>query len=968
MEEREDRPTPTPGPPPPSTADTAPGSSADSPKPKRRKVRKGTHTCWECKRRKVRCTFAQPGDAVCIGCTKRCLPCVSQEFPEDPTTPTVKSRLVGDRIVRVEAMIQQLVHQAGQNTGPSPIQPGSLPHLATQLPQLPVQLPPHPPHRRSREHSPDTATTTSSSSASSSATSASSMPTPSAASDTSTAVAAMPPHRSSSTHNHNFAKVVPSSIGGVNPQSFQELSAALLAVYPPQHDLDLIASCADTAYNYYQIVVRSQQDIQKSGFWPPGELHTRHTPQTHPVIIARQMLLIAMVLQGSDPLAKKELDGGQLSEPVRNIITRLGDTAARLVTANDALLDTLDTLDGLECIMLEAMYRGNAGRLRRAWLTWRRALSLAQLMCIPRRPHRNPASTSTTTAPVSVSVSSTFTSLSMTGTHSLDPQFLWYRILSAERFLCLLLGLPQAAFEAPVASNVMLRNDTPMGQLEQKLSMITSYILDRNDRGHRFDDHTTTEQIDREMQRIAATLPSRWWLAPNMAAVPPGDHEQSVWEMVRLTNQVLYYNILNQLHLPYMLHPPPSTTTTAADQRRLEYSRVTSVSASREVLSRYVLFRSFNSSACCCRLLEFFALMASLTLILVHIDGHRHTAQHGPASNVLAHQRLSDRAMMEEALDSMDLVGKLNEEDTISETSVDLLRQLLAIEADTAMGSSRALESLCSRTGLGGSRACDNTETNACDKADHAEGRAAASAAAAAGKLRISVPYVGFITIARDGEITKEAHPTQDTPTFSLSSNTGGGNGEGMVVPRLVPFSTPSPHQQQQQSHQTLPHHHQQQHQPHLGMVPDVNAQSPFPSCLGENDTITSNQSPVGLLYPGATTSSGPNNGNSIGAADPWAFQGVDMAFFDSLMRETSNVANVANVASVESRNCSTDATVNNDCTASPAVTVNTNPVNNNQPGASRNGSLWMSTTSGPHDVQQQQQQRQQQFMGSRVG
>ncbi|KAL1889239.1 hypothetical protein Sste5346_008993 [Sporothrix stenoceras] len=951
MEEREDRPTPTPG--PPSTADTSSvtghnpgGAGTDSPEPKRRKVRKGTHTCWECKRRKVRCTFAQPGDAVCIGCTKRCLPCVSQEFPEDPTTPTVKSRLVGDRIVRVEAMIQQLVHQAGQNPGSIPIQPGSLPHLATQLP---VQLPPHPPHRRSRDQSPDTATTATSSS-SSSATAASSMPTP-AASDTSTAVA-MP--------SHNFAKVMPSSIAA-NPQSFQELSSALLAVYPPQHDLDLIASCADTAYNYYQIVVRSQQDIQKSGFWPPGELRTRHTPQTHPVIIARQMLLIAMVLQGSDPLAQKELDGGQLSEPVRNIITRLGDTAARLVTANDALLDTLDTLDGLECIMLEAMYRGNAGRLRRAWLTWRRALSLAQLMCIPRRPHRNPASTSTTTAPVSVSVSSTFTSLSMTGTHSLDPQFLWYRILSAERFLCLLLGLPQAAFEAPIASNEMLRNDTPMGQLEQKLSMITSYILDRNDRGHRFDDHTTTEQIDREMQRIAATLPSRWWLAPNMAAVPPGDHEQSVWEMVRLTNQVLYYNILNQLHLPYMLHPPPSTIITAADQRRLEYSRVASVSASREVLSRYVLFRSFNSSACCCRLLEFFALMASLTLILVHIDGHRHTAQHGPASNVLAHQRLSDRAMMEEALDSMDLVGKLNEEDTISETSVDLLRQLLAIEADTAMGSSHALESLCSRNGgLGGSKECDSAEGAACDKADHAEGRAAASAAAAAGKLRISVPYVGFITIARDGEITKEAHPTQDTPAFSV----GGGSGEGMVVPRLVPSPIPSPHQTHQQAQQTLPHHHQQQqqHQPHLGMVPDVNAQPPFPSCLAENDPIASNQPPVGLLYPGATTSNTQHNGNSIGAADPWAFQGVDMAFFDSLMRETSSVANVANVE----RACSTDATVNNDCTASPAVTVNTNPVNNNPPGASRNGSLWMSTTSGPHGVQQQRQQ--QQFMGSRVG
>ncbi|CAK7223443.1 hypothetical protein SBRCBS47491_005207 [Sporothrix bragantina] len=853
-----------------------------SPEPKRRKVRKGTHTCWECKRRKVRCTFANPGDAVCIGCTKRCLPCVSQEFPEDQSTATVKSRLVGDRIVRVEAMIQQLVHQQSSQqipqTQPRPALPSQ---LASQLPA----------HRRSREHSPDNHTTASSASA----TAVSNMPTP-AASDTSTAVSFGGPPTSL------VAKVSASH----HNKSYEELSAALLDVYPPQQDLDLIASCAQTAYNYYQIVFRSQQDIQQSGFWLPDELRIRYTPQTHPVVIARQMLVIAMVLQGSDPMAQKELN--DLSEPVRGITTRLGETAARLVTSNDALLDTVGTLDGLECIMIEAMYRGNGGRLRRAWLTWRRALSLAQLMCIPRRPHRNPSSTSETTAPgVGMPVSSTFTSLSMTRTHSLDPQFLWYRILSAERFLCLLLGLPQAAFEAPIASNEVLRNETPMGLLEQKLSMITSYILDRNDRGPRHDDYTITEQIDREMQRIAATLPSRWWLGPNMAAVPPGDHDQSVWEMVRLTNQVLYYNILNQLHLPYMLHPQSSSgPITAADQRRLEYSRTASVSASREVLSRYVLFRSFNHSACCCRLLEFFALMASLTLILVHIDGHRHTAQNGPASNVLAHQRVSDRAMMEEALDSMDLVGKLNEEDTISETSVDLLRQLLAIEADTARGSCDALESLCSTSNGSNGLGCINNMRNCevgCDGTNHessdgssnnvanktgTDASSGAAAAASAGKLRISVPYVGYITIARDGEIAKEARPPQDEPAFIDAGNSG----ESMVAPRLVPsvpsMSLPSTPQQQCASQPLLgtQQQQQQQHNLHHGMVTNVNGQVQFPACLPESNPITSAQTPVNLLYPGA----GAAVNGTGGAADPWAFQGVDMAFFDSLMRETGGI------------------------------------------------------------------------------
>ncbi|CAK7266679.1 hypothetical protein SEPCBS119000_002152 [Sporothrix epigloea] len=867
----------------------------DGPEPKRRKVRKGTHTCWECKRRKVRCMLANPGDTVCIGCTKRCLPCVSQEFPEDQTTATVKSRLVGDRIVRVEAMIQQLVHQSGQQ----------LPLMQPQPQQTSPPL-----HHQSREHSPDTSTTA----FSVSATAVSGMPTPAASDRSKTPLlSSLPPSLVART-------------SGNHRQSCEELSAALLDVYPPQQDLDLITSCSHSAYNQYQIMMRSQRDIKTSGFWPPDELRIRYTPQTHPVLIARQMLVIAMVLQGSDPVAQKELHDGRLSEPVRGIVTRLGETAIRLVTSNEPLLDTLGTLDGLECVMLEAMYLHNGGKLRRSWLSWRRALSLAQLMCIPRRPQRNPSSASTTTTmSAGASATSKFTSLSMSRTQSLSPQFLWYRIIFAERFLCLLLGLPQASFEAPIASPEALRNDTPLGILEQKLSTITSYILDRNERGPRQDDYTATEKIDREMQRIAATLPSRWWLAPNLAALSPGDHDQGVWEMVRLTSQVVYYNILNQLHLPYMLHPQSSSgTITAADQRRLEYSRTASVSASREVLSRYVLFRGFNRSACCCRLLEFFALMASLTLILVHIDGHRHTARNGPASNVLAHQRVSDRAMMEEALDSMDLVGKLNEEDTISGTSVDLLRQLLAIEADTARGSSEALESLCNTSngsnGLGftpnvGScdAVCDSTGHGANDGGSgngSLEGGADTSnrAAAAAGKLRISVPYVGYITIARDGEIAKEAYPPQDEPAPTYASSSREGTAVASLVSSVSPVpsvpSVPSaPSVQSVQSVQSVPLSsapqkqctaqpalgaplQQQQHNLH-GMMTGINDQAPFPTCLSVNgNSPPTSQAPVNPFYPLA----GAAAYGTSGAADPWAFQGVDMAFFDSLMRETSNV------------------------------------------------------------------------------
>lgn len=82
----------------------------DSRQAKRRKTRKGTRSCWECKHRKIRCIFTAPEDAVCASCARRCKECVSQEFP-DQTTPERSSRLVGDRFQRMEAMIATLAKQ-----------------------------------------------------------------------------------------------------------------------------------------------------------------------------------------------------------------------------------------------------------------------------------------------------------------------------------------------------------------------------------------------------------------------------------------------------------------------------------------------------------------------------------------------------------------------------------------------------------------------------------------------------------------------------------------------------------------------------------------------------------------------------------------------------------------------------------------------------------------------------------------
>lgn len=79
---------------------------------KRRKVRKGTQSCWECKRRKIRCSFAAPTEPVCDGCRSRRVECISQEFHHEAA---LASRRV-DRLSRMESLVEQLVERDMSNT------------------------------------------------------------------------------------------------------------------------------------------------------------------------------------------------------------------------------------------------------------------------------------------------------------------------------------------------------------------------------------------------------------------------------------------------------------------------------------------------------------------------------------------------------------------------------------------------------------------------------------------------------------------------------------------------------------------------------------------------------------------------------------------------------------------------------------------------------------------------------------
>ena len=548
--------------------------------------------------------------------------------------------------------------------------------------------------------------------------------------------------------------------------------------------------------------------IDQKGLKTPESLLEIPEPHLHPVLISRYMLLLASLLQHLHSDLHKEVRG--LSASPRAIMERLADLAIRLVTTNDELLGSIE---GLHCVMIESVYQANIGSLRRSWLANRRAMSIAQLMGLNRSEHQSQYKV-------------------LDPKTEYHPQLMWFRIVFLDRYLCLMLGLSQGCLDLSMASDAMLASDTPMGRLERIHCVVASRILERNESKPSSHDLALTRTLDVELQRAARSLPSKWWLAPNLD-IASTDSQALFWSTRRLFAQMLHYNLLNQLHLPYMLR-------SSSAERKNEYSLIACVNASREVLSRFITLRSFDGIAYSCRTVDFLALMAAMTLLLAHLDSHLSDTE-----NLLAHQYHSDRAMIEKVQENMKEVNRLNS-DALSAQSADLLGRLLTIEIETPDGYPRcAMMVSVQEAGTG---------TALHDQDDDAIGS-------------VYIPYFGIIKIAREG-ISKE-----------------------IPKPQATTATTHRPAQSQMVVEADCGHVEE------ISVMSDSYAKSqeqpgtlPI-SAHGANDVATQfalqlqNGLPDPLLedgeYPGLAA-----------AGEDWAFQGVDLAFFESLMRSTGNEGN----------------------------------------------------------------------------
>lgn len=94
--------------------------------PPRKKMRKGTKSCIECRRRKIKCTFEPGRTSICNECFARGSTCIDQEhgdistFTNQPSNATSKDEqntALKERVTYLEDLVKQVLDRLPEKNG-----------------------------------------------------------------------------------------------------------------------------------------------------------------------------------------------------------------------------------------------------------------------------------------------------------------------------------------------------------------------------------------------------------------------------------------------------------------------------------------------------------------------------------------------------------------------------------------------------------------------------------------------------------------------------------------------------------------------------------------------------------------------------------------------------------------------------------------------------------------------------------
>ncbi|KAK5628564.1 hypothetical protein RRF57_004279 [Xylaria bambusicola] len=549
---------------------------AAAPEPKRRRVRKGTRSCWECRRRKIRCIYPSEDSSICANCETRGTSCVSQEFVDEPVS--APNQRVTQRLGRVEEMLEQLI----EKIMPDSYTPGS--------------------RVRSTDSSPASADATELEQVDSGC------PYEGAQPPMCDVLAPLRDTNNGTSYSGNLPTPESSQHGvPVLGRKYTDLSKTLHDLLPCQQDLHAITE-ASPGVNFVISFFSRYRDVVAGQTEKPSILCKNPSPSSHPIVLAKRLMQIATCLQQIQPATPIKLVA---AESTQYLSRRYVSAVSNLVAYNDELVGYVE---GLETLAFLALYHANVGNLRKSWLMLRRTLSIAQLMGVDRWGDRPLRSADPASNPATRTKARAF----------------WFRINFTDRYLSLLLGLP-----AGTDDNSFLADDPddkPTDRLEKQHTVVMGAIIKRNTSNKGDACFTTTQEIDCTLEAAVRSVPPDFWQFPSISTLEHPDLAVRMSATSRLMLQMNHHNLLILLHLPYMLRDPK--------ERRWDYSKETCIGSSRKFLKTFLVFRSMNRASHACRHTDYGALTASMTLLLGYLDPKMQTRDQYTTSKREADRKL----------------------------------------------------------------------------------------------------------------------------------------------------------------------------------------------------------------------------------------------------------------------------------------------------------------------------------------
>lgn len=291
----------------------------------------------------------------------------------------------------------------------------------------------------------------------------------------------------------------------------------------------------------------------------------------------------------------------------------------RLLATVDGLimsdLRLVSTIAGMDYLVLLGKTYTDIGQPRRAWLTWRKGLSISQMM-VRGDLHDDIHKTMLTRTP-----NQNFHRLDLNtpGTR----QRIWWAIYHGDRFTSLLLGLPYGFNDAHLEQFLTQADgrdaNSWLAKFIHDCAVTAGEVIDSSMARPSF---AKAMLLDEKMDIIYHSAPGSWWHAT--LEDQPGSRMQLQQLVERLLIHVFFFHIRMYIHLPLLR----STSGQRPDQQyTTAVSKQACGEAARQILSRYLLLRTDvdGHGLFDCKTTDFVAFTAAVAVLITR-DASQHSS------------------------------------------------------------------------------------------------------------------------------------------------------------------------------------------------------------------------------------------------------------------------------------------------------------------------------------------------------